>query len=584
MYGTLTAALARIIITSLGESTYDQDQARMVFMKPAVTSSAPAHLKLATAVLVVGILVHQAYLARYHSPATRFGDETNLLFFSRYIARTGHWSMIQDEPGCDYIPPTYVSPDGIRYLTRYGPGKILIFLLAEKLGGETIIQWVNRIEGVIGVGAFYWFLLSFVHPLLAAAGAIHLLLLPPYTFFMVTSMTHPGSLVFILVSLLLLRSAGQGRAAMKLLWSGVFLGISTSYRYNNVVLWPLWVLALLWPQLGGPGQSSTRTLGWRLSKVAYLTSGLMLVLGCVAYYHWRQFGNPLTTGYALAGENQPFMVKYFKGNLAAVWGSYLLNTNGLTVSGLLGLFSLWRNRRRGLAFFLGIWSLIYPLLFSFYFGFGMAPSVYNGRFILPSLPPLILLTLFFFSDSLSNINRKPLAIALVGCIMGMQLAMLSNVFHPVLVIHKSASRLNEELLEELRVNLKRYPANSVFLGPPETISQLVMTFGHRFTGLPTPTSLPKAVIGVSSLALNEPGTQLKAQTARPTALRVNYSTVLKKAAQIDDGRWQFLITSESIAPVTVTANQRVYTYTLEWFGVSAANSLQIYRIGCTEVE
>ena len=353
--------------------------------------------------LVALLAVHGLLLATYLVPVVSGSDDNAYHLAARLLERHGRIHLEAGDDPLAYVGRMWVQVgDGSRYFPKYPPVYPALTAAAMRLAGDFAGFLLSPLLAWSSVLAIY--LLCRARGLavdVALLGAFVMATLPLVNSFAVTQVSHATSLALVVWGYVLFFvgcDPGRRRALPLLAASGLLLGCATGVRYTDALL----VLpALLWlvsepprgiPEEGGGGAAHRRRAGVFLA-------GWLLPCVVVAVYHWRAFGGPLTTAYALTEEQGGFAVSYLAQNLRLYLATLpVLLLGPVTILAALGWLVAWRGdparrRDRRLALFHLAW--IAPPLVT-YLAYSWAPEGHPRsylRFLLPLVVPGILLAM-----------------------------------------------------------------------------------------------------------------------------------------------------------------------------------------------
>jgi hypothetical protein len=358
------------------------------------------------------------------TPAYMEVDPDGYLTLAKRMAMGGPIAVKDNDP---FIHQTHVWVENPRgeVAPKFNVGYPLLLAAAWRLGGDTAMFWVSPVMGGLAlIGAF----LLFRQWMSTSLSLIALALLTvngTYQFYSGYLLTHTADLCMTVWGMYFLfefiRRPGAGQA----IGTGFCLGFAGAIRHTSLLLAiPVLITAMAkWISPGAgmqdpfavsPSQDSpptapetpTRRSLYRplaVLLVAYAVFPLLL-----AIYHWHVFGSPMTTGYALSGEQGAFAWGFFKRDFEFLNhglmrdGFYLLYPIGLV--GML-LIGPWLQRGIACSWFVPLY-LVYG---SYYWKNG---SLAYFRFFINVLPLLLGMT-FALIDRARAPRSARLAAALV---------------------------------------------------------------------------------------------------------------------------------------------------------------------------
>ena len=177
-----------------------------------------------------------------------------------------------------------------------------------------------------------------------------------------------------------LRTERPWRAAFLHGIAGLLVGCAAGIRYTDALL----ALPLL-------ADAALRARRRSILPMAATLVGLALPWGALAWHHTLAFGGPLTTGYALTGEQTGFSLRYFQGNILLYFRGIVESGLGpVTLLAIPGGVLLWRQNRRQALLTL-LWLLPLLLLYPAYYWAPEERHIGFLRFLLPVFAPALLL-------------------------------------------------------------------------------------------------------------------------------------------------------------------------------------------------
>lgn len=342
--------------------------------------------------VLIGLVLfyYTFFLYTYFVPTYTGCDPNGYHVAARIFSASGRFDRTASDD-YSFIGRMWVRNDAGRYFPKYPPLYPALAGTAIRLFGETAGFYVSPVCAFLGVLGIYVLGRLFGMRWMAIAAAFFLATSPAYNSWAIRQMSHAASMGFLIsgYAFFLIGERLRRRAASRvmLFLGGVVVAYAAGIRYTNVLLaFPPLFLALC-------GRRTERDD--RCGRTAAYVLGLALPYLFLAYYHWKSFGSPFVTGYALTGEQSGFAWEYFHDN----WRFYLL---GIIESGVgpvflpacFGLFYCWERSRRD-GFFFTIWVLPVVLLYAAYY---WAPETNHQsflRFVLPVFVPAFLLSCKF---------------------------------------------------------------------------------------------------------------------------------------------------------------------------------------------
>ncbi len=351
------------------------------------------------------VVLYVVFLSVYFVPVVDNVDANGYMVSARIFQEHGRFFRT---PPDDYafIGRMWVANGRGEYYPKYPPlYPALTGLVMRGFGVDAGFR-VAPVCALLAVLGMYALCRTQFSGALSLLGALALAVNPVFNTFALRQMAHTPGMCFLVwayaVLLFALRKeAGRLRPAL-VLTAGLLIGYSTGIRYTNLLL----AVPPLFLVLSKTGAERPRI------GAAYL-AGLAIPCVFLAGYHWRAFGGPFKTGYALTGEQAGFGWGYLAGNTLRYGRSVVTNLAGpvLILSGT-GLVILWlKDRTR--AIFFSLWALPISLLYmSYYWQTDLFPEAFL-RFLLPAVVPGILLALVCFSEIVRRTGGRSAIAAVV---------------------------------------------------------------------------------------------------------------------------------------------------------------------------
>ncbi len=335
----------------------------------------------------VGLLVALAFYAwtqaRCFVPATHEVDCEGYFVLGKRLAHGEPAGRIEPDPFI-YQSHVWVRNGRGELLPKYDPGYPLLLGLAYRVDGDRGAFLVSPVMGgLVLLGAFLLYRLWM--PRLAATLGTMLLALHPmiqaYSGYPLTHITETACAVW---GFYFLWRWMQRQGLASALAAGLVLGFATTIRHA-AVLFGLAVAAALAGTLWRVRPRRGRPLVTAIAlALAYALFPLALAL-----YHWRWFGSPLTSGYALSGEQQALSWRYALGNFTTLLNG--LNGDCAPLLLPLALVGLARVGSRLERLVRTLWLVPLCLLYLFYYW--APPGWIYSRFLLSTVPLLVGLAL-----------------------------------------------------------------------------------------------------------------------------------------------------------------------------------------------
>lgn len=332
-----------------------------------------------------------ALLTGYYVAAYEGTDENGYLITARSLATTGDSGKTLSDPG-EFVSGNYVLADDGKYYGKYPLGYPALCALAYKLGGPSAVFLVNPILAALAVLGTFLLGRAMISPFAGALAAILLATNPLHAYFGLSAMSHSGSICFAVWGMYFLwrwtQSGGVGNAVL----AGALSAYASTIRYTDGLLILPIAAMVSWKLLARdvPDEQRLLTRKRTAREFSLMTLAAILTVTPLLIHHWRAFGAPWRTGYALCGESTGFGWGFFKDN----WWLMLtrMDTGGLILMFPLGLVGLaylaTHDAKRGLL--LGLWTVPGLLLYSAYYWAPQGDGPGYVRFFVSVFPPLIL--------------------------------------------------------------------------------------------------------------------------------------------------------------------------------------------------
>ena len=360
------------------------------------------------------VAAYAAFLSIYFVPVVDNVDANGYIVSARLFQEHGRFYQV---PPDDYsfIGRMWVANSAGEYFPKYPPlYPALVGLVMVGFGIDAGF-YVAPACALLALLGMYVLCRTQFSAGLSVLGTLALAANPIFNVFALRQMSHAPSMCFLIwayVALFqaLLRKQRRPNLALILI-SGLLLGCSVGIRYTNALLAVPPLLIILSGRVGElQGHERRRSLA------AYL-AGFAVPCILLAGYHWRAFGGPLTTGYALSGEQSSFGWTYLVEHLGHFAVPMVKELMGPTaILSIIGLVMLWlRDRRRAILFI--IWIMPLSLLYMSYYWAPTLSSVKFLRFLLPAVVPGILLALVCLDGIARGLERRRTARILGGVVL-----------------------------------------------------------------------------------------------------------------------------------------------------------------------
>jgi hypothetical protein len=344
------------------------------------------------------VVLYLVFLSLYFVPVADNVDANGYIGSARIFKEHGRFFQV---PPDDYafIGRMWVANSRGEYYPKYPPlYPALAGLMMMGFGVDAGFYVAPGCALLAVLGMYVLCRTQFSGPL-SLLGAAALAANPVFNTFALRQMSHaPGMCLLVWAYAVFFlaprKEAGRFRPAL-VFAAGLLLGCSVGIRYTNMLLVipPLFLIL-------------SKKDGRRFRIAAAYLAGLAVPCVLLAGYHWRAFGGPFTTGYALTGEQTGFGWEYLASKTLRYGTSLLTNLGGpvFILSGI-GLVMLWlKNRTR--AIFFSIWVFPISLLYmSYYWETGLFPGAFL-RFLLPAVIPGVLLALGCLNEILQRTRSR----------------------------------------------------------------------------------------------------------------------------------------------------------------------------------
>lgn len=319
-----------------------------------------------------------ALMAGFYVPAYDGVDENGYLVSAQRLATTGQLGKTTSDP-YEFVSGNFVQTGPNQFQAKYPIGYPALCALAYKLGGPRAAFLVNPVLATLAVLGMYLLGRALWGDFAGALAALLLAANPLHAFYGLSAVSHSGAECFAVWGMYFLwrwsQTGGWPNAAL----TGLCCAYAYTVRYTE---------GLLLLPVAGMILVRGRQTAWR--EVGVMILAALVTAAPLLYHHWRAFGAPWVTGYALCGESTGFGWQWFQKN----WWLMLdrMNAGGLPLVfplGLAGLaFLAWRDRAR--AWLLALWALPPMALYTAYYWAPTGTGPGYVRFFVSIFPPLIL--------------------------------------------------------------------------------------------------------------------------------------------------------------------------------------------------
>ncbi len=351
---------------------------------------------LLTGVVAFAVTGYVLFVAGHISPYAGGSDSSGYLNSARLLGQgeflvparvlQGHTATEFGEKALEPLG-FLIQPSSGRMAPTYPTGLPLHLLAASWLvGWDRAPVAVNALAAFLCGGLMWAFARQLALPPVWAGAGVLLLWLCPL--FLISTTQVMSDLLALAWSLATLFCAIGARKHWQ--WGfacGAGLGVSVLVRPTNALLVAPIVVAL----------------GFQLRAYVPVILGCLPGAAFIAFYNWRVYGSPVTTGYGDISSS--FGLKFLSHNLVHFvhWIPLLLSP--LVVAALATPFySVGRNRAFAV---LAAWFVSLTGFYAFYYYSG--ESWWNLRFILPAFPVLILAALAVLANAWPIARARPTA-------------------------------------------------------------------------------------------------------------------------------------------------------------------------------
>jgi hypothetical protein len=357
--------------------------------KTVTVSNRAGLLSIPVALAIVALFC--ALLSGYHVNSYDGVDENGYIITAKSLATRGTSGKTLADPN-EFVSGNYVLADNGNYYGKYPLGYPALCTLAYKIAGPTAVFLVNPILAALAVLGIFFLGRAMMGEFAGALAAILLATNPLHAYFGNSALSHSGSICFAVWGMYFLwrwtEVGGMGNAFL----AGAICAYASTVRYTDGLLILPIAAMILWRCLNtevpaDQPPATERTILW---EVITMFIAAIIAVTPLLIHHWRAFGAPWMTGYALCGESTGFGWKFFSEN----WWLMLtrMDTGGLILLFPLGLVGLaylaTHDAKRCL--FLGLWAVPGLLLYSAYYWAPQGDGPGYVRFFVSVFPPLIL--------------------------------------------------------------------------------------------------------------------------------------------------------------------------------------------------
>lgn len=328
----------------------------------------------ATLVAMLLVAAHLVFLLTFFEPAISTPDANGYFAQARLLANE-HQTYFESESPLQYVPPHWLSMDGIRYYSKYPPGLPVLAALAYSVFGPKAALLVNPVMASLTLLALFllcrlWFGAGW--GLLAAV----LMAFNPITNQQALfAFAHTAVAFFLVWGLYFVSRWARDRRLWAVFLAGLFFGAIPSVRYAEVLFCFAFVIFMLLHL-----RSEKRL--WR--TLAAASSGLALPILALCIRNHFAFGAFWKTGYSLTHEQTGFGWNYFVEHAVPYLEQLLGRGSGMLFGlGVVGLAAMCASRegwKRGVL--LALIAIPATLLYMAYYWSADGMSM---RFLAPTL-------------------------------------------------------------------------------------------------------------------------------------------------------------------------------------------------------
>lgn len=329
----------------------------------------------------------------YYVPCYNGTDENGYLLTAKRWALSGDASKHSSDP-FEFVSGNWVQTAPDIYYAKYPIGYPALCALAFKIGGPGGVFWINPLLGVLTIVGIFLLGRALIGEMAGAFAAILMATNPLHAYFSISALSHTASVCFAVWGMFFVWRWCHRWKWWDALLSAFFTTAAVNIRYTEALL-ALPVIVLMgkgafdqWRASGHEGKPRFRKM--LLIHLAIMGATAFLTIAPLLLHHWKAYGAPWITGYALCGESTGFSWKWFSKN----WPLMLSRMDALGLYlifpiGLAGLcWAAVHDRRRG--FFLALWALPSLLLYSAYYWAPEGDGPAYVRFFVSIIPAVIL--------------------------------------------------------------------------------------------------------------------------------------------------------------------------------------------------
>jgi len=395
--------------------------------------------------LLAIVAAYAAFQAWYFVPGCREADTAAYLILAERLSKGGPVGVDERDDPLLHQWYSWVENHRGETVPKFAPGYSLLMAVAMKLGGEKTAFALNPFLGTLTlIGAYLLFRLwlSTFGSLLATFALATTPLFIRYTSY---PLAHSADIFFITWGMFALFKCIETPRSAWALAAGLLLGYSQLVRPPNALLM-LPVLAAAALMLAKPWPAERRQ--W--IQVSALLAAYAVFPVFHLCYNAAVFGGPLTTGYALSGEQSAFALSRLPRN-----APYALQAMGATGLGIylgLGVLGLVMGRDWRQVVLKLLWVVPIVLLYMMYYWTPRPPAGAYARFFLGLYPVLI-------GSAFIPLERLPLSVPRQRALAAGLCALVFVMYFPAAArlargARRGVMRLHEQASDQAETHLK----------------------------------------------------------------------------------------------------------------------------------
>ena len=308
----------------------------------------------------------------------------------------------------------WVTTTSGKVIPKFAPGYPLVLAIFYRLGGDEGMLWASPVMGGLAILGMFLLCRQWMRPMTALLATAALAINPALLFYSSYFLTHATMVAVVVWGMCFLWSFARRPGVASGIGAGLLLGFSGCVRHTGLLLGPALLLGALAGVLNVRRRPGAAGAGWRIPwrPLIALGAAYAVPVGALFFYNWIFFGGPLTTGYALTGEQDAFAWHRLGANLPAVYdGLNTVVTVFLLPVALMGLLAVgpWTRVLMRLAWFV-------PLVMIYGAYYWLPHSLGGFRFFL-DIVPLLIASAFLVVDRAGR--RLPLRWLAAAVMLGM---------------------------------------------------------------------------------------------------------------------------------------------------------------------